>query len=143
MPSRGLAKAQIVGNVGQDAELRYLPSGAAVATFSVAVGRVAGQGDQRQEETDWYRVTAWGKLAEIAGEFVVKGQKVFVDGRLATRKYTDRQGVERISVEITAQDLLLLGTRGAARQNARRTNSPMKPNARSRCAKPWMCCRWT
>ena len=78
MASRGLNKLFLIGRVGRDVELRYLPSGKAVASFSLAVGRVTGSGERRQEETEWFRVVAWDRLAETCSEFLRKGSRIFV-----------------------------------------------------------------
>ena len=114
MASRGLNKVMIIGNLGRDPELRFTPNGKAVASFTVAVSRVGrdAQGE-RTEETEWFRVVAWERLAETCNEFLKKGMKVYVEGRLQTRKYTDREGQERTSVEIVAGDMVMLDTRGA------------------------------
>ncbi len=114
MAGRGLNKVMIIGNLGRDPELRFTPNGRAVANFTVAVGRIGrdAQGE-RTEETEWFRVVAWERLAETCNEFLKKGMKVYVEGRLQTRKYTDREGQERTSVEIVANDMVMLDSRGA------------------------------
>ena len=107
--ARGLNKIQIIGNLGRDPEIRYTPGGVATTTFSVAVNRSRkGPDGQRTEETDWFRVVTWNNLAETAGEYLKKGQRVYVEGRLQTRKYTGNDGVERTVVEVIASDLLML-----------------------------------
>jgi single-strand DNA-binding protein len=105
------SKIQIIGNVGRDPELKMTPNGRPVCEFSVAVNRVTGRGDQRQEQTDWYRVSCWGQQAETAQQIVQKGRLVFVDGRFQARTYTDREGKERFSLEISANDFQLLDSR--------------------------------
>jgi len=117
--ARGLNKVQIIGNLGADPEMRYTPSGSAVTNFRVAVSRRGrGQDGNPTEETEWFRVVAWDssnyKLAEICNEFLRKGSKVYVQGRLQSRKYTDRDGVERTSVEIVANEMLMLDSRADA-----------------------------
>ncbi|HEX5506468.1 MAG TPA: single-stranded DNA-binding protein [Thermomicrobiales bacterium] len=109
---RGLNKVQVIGNLGADPEARYLPSGQAVTNFRVAVNRQRRdpQGNA-VEETEWFRCVAFDKLGEIAGEYLHRGRQVYVEGRLQTRKYTDRDGIERTAVEIVASDLVLLGDR--------------------------------
>lgn len=114
MASRGLNKLFLIGHVGRDPELRYLPSGKAVTSFSLAVGRVTGSGERRQEETEWFRVVAWDRLAETCSEFLRKGSRIYLEGRLQTRTYTDREGVERKAVEVVAGELLMLDGRPAA-----------------------------
>lgn len=116
MAGRGLNKVMIVGNLGRDPELRYTPSGKAVVNFTVAVGRITGSGENRTEETEWFRVSAWERLAETCNEYLRKGSKVYIEGRLQSRKYTDKDGVERTSVEIVANDMLMLDSRNAANE---------------------------
>ncbi|HEU4792707.1 MAG TPA: single-stranded DNA-binding protein [Nitrolancea sp.] len=110
--SRGLNKIQIIGNLGRDPEMRYTPGGSPVTNFSVAVGRRRrGQDDQITEETDWFRVVCWDKLAEIADQYLKKGARVYVEGRVQIRKYTGNDGVERTSVDVIANDLIMLSGR--------------------------------
>jgi len=114
--ARGLNKVQIIGNLGADPEMRYTPSGSAVTNFRVAVSRNRrGNDGNMVDETEWFRVVAWDsagyKLAEICNEYLRKGQKVYVEGRLQSRKYTDKDGVERTSVEIVANDMIMLSGR--------------------------------
>ena len=105
----GLSKAMTIGNLGKDPEMRYTPSGKPVTTFSVAVSRkfTNAEGEQR-EETEWFRVTAWNKLAETCNEFLSKGRKVFVEGRLQTRTWEGQDGQKRTSVEIVASEMVLI-----------------------------------
>ena len=108
-----LNNAQIIGHLGKDPEVRYLPSGEAVANFSIATTekwKDKNSGEPR-EETEWHRISTFGRLAEIVGEYVKKGSLVFVQGKIKTRKYTDGQGVERYSTEIRAETLKMLGGR--------------------------------
>ena len=109
---RGLNKVQIIGNLGRDPEMRYTPSGSAVTNFTVAVNRPRrGQDGNTIDETEWFRVVLWEKLAETANEYLRKGNSVYVEGRLQSRKYTDKEGVERTSIEVVAHELLMLGGR--------------------------------
>jgi len=113
---RGLNRVQIIGNLGADPEMRYTPSGSAVTNFRVAVSRNRRGADGNMvDETEWFRVVAWDsgnyKLAEICNEYLRKGHKVYVEGRLQSRKYTDKDGVERTSVEIVATDMVMLSGR--------------------------------
>ncbi len=111
--ARGLNKVQIIGNLGADPEMRFTPSGAAVTNFRVAVNRTRrGPDGNNVDETEWFRVVAWEKLAETCNEYLRKGNSVYVEGRLQSRKYTDRDGVERTSVEIVANEMIMLGGRG-------------------------------
>ncbi len=106
-----MSKIQIIGNVGRDPELRMTPNGRPVCDFSVAVNRVQTSGAERIEQTDWYRVSCWGKQAETAQQVVQKGQQIFVDGRFAPREYTGRDGEKRVSYDISCNDFQLLGSR--------------------------------
>jgi len=108
-----LNKIMIIGNVGRDPELRMTSNGKPVTEFSVAVNRVfndTGSGERR-EETEWFRVVCWQRLAETAQQLLQKGRLVFVEGRLQTRPWTDREGKERLSVEIIANDFRVLDSR--------------------------------
>ena len=114
--ARGLNKVQIIGNLGADPEMRYTPSGSAVTNFRVAVSRNRrGTDGNMIDETEWFRCVAWDtpsyKLAEICNEYLRKGRQVYVEGRLQSRKYTDKDGVERTSVEIVVNDMVLIGGR--------------------------------
>ena len=104
-----MSKIQIIGNVGRDAELRMTPGGHAVCEFPVAVNRKA----QGKEETDWYRVSCWGKQAEIAQQYVRKGTIAFVSGRFSPRTYVDKSGANRVSYDIAADDFQMLGGKSA------------------------------
>ncbi|MGH2499660.1 MAG: single-stranded DNA-binding protein [Candidatus Limnocylindria bacterium] len=106
-----MSKIQIIGNVGRDPELRMTPNGRPVCEFSVAVNRVSTAGGERKEDTDWYRVSCWGQQAETAQRIVQKGQQIFVDGRFTPRNYTNRDGQEKMSLDISCNDFQLLGSR--------------------------------
>lgn len=109
---RGLNKVQIIGNLGRDPEMRYTPSGSAVTNFTVAVNRPRrGPDGNTVDETEWFRVVLWDKLAETANEFLRKGRTVYIEGRLQSRKYTDKDGAEKTSVEIVGNEMILLGSR--------------------------------
>jgi len=106
-----VSKIVIIGNVGRDPELRMTPNGRPVCEFSVAVNRVTGKAEDRQEQTDWYRVSCWSTLAERAQQIVQKGRLVYVEGRFTPRTYTDREGKERLSLDISANDFQMLDPR--------------------------------
>ena len=109
----GVNKIILVGNLGRDPEMRYTPSGTPVTNFSLAVTRrYRGQDGEDREETEWFRVDCWNKLAEIANQYLSKGRQVYVEGRLRTRTYEDRNGEKRFSLDVTASELQMLGTRG-------------------------------
>lgn len=106
-------KVILIGNLGRDPEVRYTPSGAAVCNMSLATTRnwKDKNSGERVEETEWHRVVLYDRLAEIAGEYLKKGRQVYVEGRLKTRKWTDKDGVEKYTTEIVATEMTLLGTR--------------------------------
>ena len=106
-------KVILVGNCGKDPEVRYMQSGAAMCSVSIATSRQWKDktSGEKQEETEWHRVTFFDRMAEIAGEYLKKGRPVYVEGRLRTRKYTDKDGVEKYTTEIVATDMQLLGSR--------------------------------
>jgi len=106
-------KVILVGNLGKDPEVRYMPSGSAICNITVATSRQWKDktSGERQEETEWHRVALFDRLAEIAGEYLKKGRPVYIEGRLKTRKYTDKDGVERYTTEIIAAEMQLLGSR--------------------------------
>lgn len=111
--ARGINKVILVGNVGQDPEMRALPSGAAVANLRIATSeswKDRQTGEQR-EQTEWHSIALFGRLAEVAGEYVRKGQQLYIEGRLRTRKWQDKNGVDRYSTEIVADDFQMLGRR--------------------------------
>jgi|SRR5579875_1739425 len=109
-----LNKVMLIGNVGRDPEMRYTPSGSPVTNFSIAVNRRwTGRDGQPQEETQWFSVDCWNKLAETANQYVTKGKQVFVEGRIALHEWDDRNtGEKRSSLRVTANELVLLGSRG-------------------------------
>src|SRR5262245_28981910 len=106
----GVATIQIVGNLGRDPETRFTPNGQQVTSFTVAVSRVLGGGErgERREETDWYRVSCFGRNATFAEQYLQKGRRVFVAGRFSTRSFTGQDGQSRTSLEITADQLTSL-----------------------------------
>lgn len=110
--ARGLNKVMLIGNLGKDPEMKYTPSGVPVTTFSVAVSRSwrTPEGENR-EETEWFRIVAWRKLAETCNEYLRKGMRVYIEGRLQTRKWTDQQGQERYTTEVDAQEMVMLSGR--------------------------------
>ncbi|MCB1583451.1 MAG: single-stranded DNA-binding protein [Marinicella sp.] len=111
--ARGINKVILVGNLGNDPEVRYTPSGAAVTTISVATTESWKDKDgNKQEKTEWHRVVFFGRLAEIAGEYLRKGSQVYVEGKLRTNKWQDQSGQDRYTTEILANDLQMLGGRG-------------------------------
>jgi single-strand DNA-binding protein len=102
-------KIMLIGNLGRDPEMNYTPDGIAVTKFSLAVNRVTKSptGD-RHEETEWFNIVAWRQLAETCSRYLKKGQKIYIEGRLTTRKYTDKTGVERMSIDVVANDMEMI-----------------------------------
>jgi len=110
--SRGLNKVMIIGNLGRDPEMRYTPSGKPVTTFSVATSRTwsTSEGEKR-EETEWFNIVAWSSLAEICKQYLTKGQQVYIEGRLQTRHWDGQEGNKHTSVEIVANEMIILSER--------------------------------
>ncbi|AZV30223.1 single-stranded DNA-binding protein [Cobetia sp. ICG0124] len=112
--ARGVNKVILIGNLGQDPEVRFTPSGSAVCNLNLATTDTWNdrQSGQRQERTEWHRVVMFNKLAEIAQQYVKKGSRLYIEGRLQTRKWQDQNGNDRYSTEIVANDMQMLDTRG-------------------------------
>src|SRR6186997_447322 len=121
-------KVILVGNLGRDCELRYTPGGAAVATLNMATTEVWNdKSGQRQEKTEWHRVVLWGKSAESLSEYLTKGKQIYVEGRLQTRQWDDKDGNKRYTTEIRGDKIVLLGGGGGgggARQQTRGAAAP-------------------
>jgi single-strand DNA-binding protein len=110
--NKGLNKVQIIGNLGNDPEIRYMPNGNAVANITVATSESwKDQQGQQQERTEWHRIVMYRKLAEIAGEYLKKGSQVYLEGKLQTRKWQDQTGQDRYTTEIVADEMQMLGAR--------------------------------
>jgi len=114
MAGKSLNKVTLIGNLGKDPELSYTPSGVAVAKFSVATGeKWKDQEGNVQEHTEWHNIVAWRKLAEICGQYLKKGSKVYLEGKLQTRSWDDKNtGVKRYTTEVIADDLIMLDSKG-------------------------------
>lgn len=112
--ARGINKVIIVGNLGADPETRYTGSGTAITSLRLATSEAwtDKQSGEKQERTEWHRVKLFGKLAEIAGEYLKKGRQVYIEGSLRTDKYTDKDGIERYSTDIIANEMQMLGGQG-------------------------------
>jgi len=119
MASRGINKVILIGNLGQDPETRYLPSGGAVTNINIATSETwkDKQSGENQERTEWHRVSFFNRLAEIAGEYLKKGSKVYIEGRLQTRKWQDQNGQDRYTTEIIANEMQMLDSRGQGDSN--------------------------
>ena len=136
MASRGINKVILIGNLGQDPEVRYMPNGGAVCNITVATSETwkdKNTGEQ-QEKTEWHRVVMFRRLAEIAGEYLKKGSKVYLEGRLQTRKWQDQQGQDRYTTEIIADEMQMLDSRGGG--SADFAPSPSRAPASQPASKP-------
>ncbi|HXS08972.1 MAG TPA: single-stranded DNA-binding protein [Candidatus Krumholzibacteria bacterium] len=109
----GVNKVILVGNLGSDPQVRYTPGGQAVANFNIATSeRFNNKAGEKEERTEWHRIVAWGKLAEICQQYLKKGKQVYIEGRLQTRQWEDQQGQKRQTTEIVAQTMQMLGRAG-------------------------------
>ena len=116
---RGVNKVILVGTVGKDPEIRYMPNGKAVANLSIATSEVwKDQQGQKQEKTEWHRLTMYDKLAEIVGEYVKKGSSIYVEGKLETKKWQDQQGNDKYSTGVICQTMQMLGGKNEAQNGA-------------------------
>lgn len=135
-------KVIIVGNLGRDPELRHMPSGDAIANIAVATSyksKDRSTGEQK-ETTEWHRISFFGRLAEIVGEYMKKGSSIYVEGRLQTRKYTDKDGVEKYATDIIAESMKMLGNGNSSQdqddaQLAPAAAAPEAPSSKSRAGK--------
>jgi single-strand DNA-binding protein len=109
-----LNKIMLIGNAGRDAEMRYTGQGTPVTSFTLAVNRRFTAQGERQEETEWFEIVCWNKLAETANQYVQKGKQVYVEGRIRARRWQGQDGQQRTSLEVTANELVLLGSAGGA-----------------------------
>ncbi len=133
--SRGVNKVILVGHLGKDPEVKYLPSGSAVANVTIATSESwkDKQSGDKQERTEWHNVVFFGKLAEIVGEYLKKGAQAYVEGSLRTRKWQDKEGKDRYTTEIVASDMQMLGSKqgggGGASYNSQEDSSPSRGSA--------------
>ena len=139
-----LNKVFLIGNLGRAPEIRYMPNGEAVANFSIATSESWNdrQSGQRVERTEWHNITMYRRLAEIAGQYLKKGSQVYIEGRIQSRKYTDKDGIERTAYDIIGNEMKMLGTRNASAggapfddSNAYQAAPPAQP-AQSYTAEP-------
>ncbi len=118
----GVNKVILIGNLGADPEVRFTPAGAAVANFRIATNESwVDKNQQKQERTEWHRIVVWGKLAELCGEYLKKGRQAYIEGRLQTREWTDKEGKKNYTTEIVANTVQFLGG-GAAGAGGPRTD---------------------
>src|SRR5215472_1201953 len=118
MAGSGVNKVILVGNLGKDPEVRYTPGGQAVANFTIATNEAwTGKDGQKQERTEWHRIVVWGKTAENCGEYLSKGRQVYIEGRLQTREWTNKEGAKQYTTEVVANQVTFLqgGERGQGR----------------------------
>lgn len=132
----GLNKAILIGNLGRDPEVRYTPNGLAVANFSIATSEAwSNKNGERETRTEWHRIVAFGKLGEICGEYLSKGKQVYIEGRIQTREWEDRDGNKKYTTEIVASQMLMLGSKDftdspktAENTQASDLSEPLYPN---------------
>lgn len=126
----GVNKAILVGHLGADPELRHTQSGTAVATFRIATTeRYNDRSGERQERTEWHRIVAWAKLAEICNNYLKKGKQVYIEGRIQTRQWEDQSGTTRYTTEIVANNMVMLGRAGDVANDIPAQQSPPDPVA--------------
>ena len=139
-----LNKVFLIGNLGRDPDIRYMPNGEAVVNFSIATSESWNdrQSGQRVERTEWHNITMYRRLAEIAGQYLKKGSQVYIEGRIQSRKYTDKDGIERTAYDIIGNEMKMLGSRNASAggapfddSNAYQAAPPAQP-AQSYTAEP-------
>jgi len=130
--AKSLNKVMLIGHLGKDPELRYTSNGIAVASFSIATNEAwKDQDGNLQERTEWHNIVAWRRLAEICGEYLKKGKRVYIEGKIQTRSYDDKNGVKRYMTEVVADDLIMLdgpsgagGSSGGSSQQSATVNEP-------------------
>jgi len=120
MSSRSLNKVLLIGNLTRDPELKYTPTGAAVCTIGLATNRSwTTESGEKREEVEYHRLVAWGKLAELCSQLLVKGRKIYTEGRIQSRKWTGQDGVERTTVEIVMDDMMILDSKRSTEEGVR------------------------
>ena len=131
-----LNKAILIGRLGRDPEVRYMPNGEAVCNFSIATSETwKDQHGQKQERTEWHNITLYRRIAEVAGQYLKKGSLVYIEGRIQSRKYTDKNGIERTAYEIIGSEMKMLGGgNDSGQQNAQHT--PPAPPSHQASAAP-------
>lgn len=123
---KSLNRVQLIGNLTRDPELRYTPNGTAVCSFGLATGRSwTTEAGEKREETEFHRIVSWNKLAELCSQFLVKGRKVYVEGRLQTRSWTGQDGAQRTTTEIVIDDMILLDSKRPGEEVFRGASTPV------------------
>ena len=135
--ARGVNKVILIGNAGADPELRYTPGGSAVSNFSIATNESwTNSSGERQERTEWHRIVVWGRLAEICNQYLRKGSKVYIEGKLQTSSWEGQDGVKRYTTEVVARDMQLLDSRGDMDGNYGGAPQPQQAAPQSQQAAP-------
>jgi single-strand DNA-binding protein len=134
--ARSLNKVQLIGNLTRDPELRYTPSGTAVCTFSLATNRSwTTESGEKKDEADFHRIVAWNKLAELCSQFLTKGRKVYVEGRLQTRSWAAQDGTQKQTTEIVINDMILLDSRRTGEVEVEQQETPEEPKKSAKAKK--------
>lgn len=132
-----LNKAILIGRLGRDPEVRYMPNGEAVCNFSIATSETwKDQHGQKQERTEWHAITLYRRLAEVAGQYLKKGSQVYIEGRIQSRKYTGKDGIERTAYEIIGNEMKMLGGKAEGSSESANTAEPPAPPRRQAPAAP-------
>ena len=133
-----LNKVILIGNLGRDPEVRYMPNGEAVCNFSIATSETWNdrQTGQRQERTEWHNITLYRRMAEVAGQYLKKGSLVYIEGRIQSRKYTGKDGIERTAYEIIGNEMKMLGGKAEGSSESANTAEPPAPPSRQASAAP-------
>ena len=133
-----LNKVILIGNLGRDPELRYMPNGDAVCNFSIATSESWNDRNsgQRQERTEWHNITLYRRLAEVAGQYLKKGSQVYIEGKIQSRKYTDKQGMERTAYDIIGNEMKMLGSRSGNQQGGYHDDAGYAPAPQQNYAPP-------
>ncbi len=127
---KSLNKVQLIGHLGKNPEVRYTASGSAVANFSIATNESwIGKDGQKNEKTEWHNIVAWGKLGEICGEYLTKGKQVYIEGRITTRSWDDRDGNKRYTTEVKADNMIMLGGGGSSNFSAESSVAEAPPSS--------------
>ena len=132
-----LNKAILIGRLGRDPEVRHMPNGEAVCNFSIATSETwTDQNGQKQERTEWHNITLYRRMAEVAGQYLKKGSLVYIEGRIQSRKYTGKDGIERTAYEIIGSEMKMLGGKAEGSSESANTAEPPAPPRRQDSAAP-------